>query len=170
VDFFELIERRHSVRAFHATPVQAEALERILRACDIAPSAGNLQAYEIYVVEESGRRAALAKAAFDQDFIKQAPVALVFCTHPARAKRYGERGASLYAVQDVTIAAAYAQLAAVSLGLASCWVGAFDEAKAAAALELPAGQRPIVILPIGFPAETPATNPRRGVADLVHRG
>jgi nitroreductase len=45
------------------------------------------------------------------------------------ASQYGDRGRTLYALQDATIAAAYAQLAIVAAGLGSTWVGAFDEAK-----------------------------------------
>ncbi len=133
------------------------------------PEVPNLQAYEIYAVSDPQVREALARAAYEQMFVAQAPVALVFCTHAGRARKYGERGSALYAIQDATIAAAYAQLAAVSVGLATCWVGAFDEAKAATALRLPSGERPIVILPLGRAAEQPERNARRTLEDLVHR-
>lgn len=54
----------------------------------------------------------------NRGFIAEAPVCLVFCADPARsAATFGERGARLYAVQDATIAAAYAQLAIVAAGM-----------------------------------------------------
>jgi nitroreductase len=167
MDLFDVVRERHSVRSFLADPVPRESLQRILEAANQAPSAGDLQAYEVYQVDDPTVREALAVAAYDQGFIEEAPVALVFVASPFRARRYGERGANLYAVQDATIAAAYVQLAAVALGLSTCWVGAFDEAKVASALHLPAGQKPVAILPLGKANETPAPTPRRALSDLV---
>jgi len=62
MDYFKLIEHRHSVRAYLSKPVPYEAVQAILAAANQAPSAGNLQAYEIYLVTESSQRAALAQA------------------------------------------------------------------------------------------------------------
>jgi nitroreductase len=51
----------------------------------------------------------------------------------------------------------------------SCWVGAFDEDKAAKAVHAPAALRPVAIVPIGHPAEHPTRPSRRLLQDLVHR-
>jgi len=169
MDLFEAIRERRSVRAFLPEPLDPESVRSILEACNQAPSAGNLQAYEIYRVEDAGVREALAAAAYDQQFVEEAPLALVFVADPARARRYGERGAQLYSVQDATVAAAYAQLAAVARGLASCWVGAFDEARVASVLHLPAGMKPVAILPVGRAKEHPEPTPRRRLDDLARR-
>jgi nitroreductase len=90
---------------------------------------------------------------------------LVFLADTRRSeKTYGLRGATLVSVQDATIAAAYAQLSATAQGLGSCWVGAFDEQRVAKLLEVPAHFRPIVLMPIGYPAGTPARAERRPVS------
>lgn len=167
--FWELIEARRSIREFQDRPVEPEKLEAILRAANRAPSAGNLQAYEIHVFTDPATRQALAVAALGQGFVARVPVVLLFTAHPARSAKYGRRGAELYCVQDATVAAAYAQLAATALGLATCWVGAFDEAAVRRVASLPAGERPLVILPVGYPAENPPPTPRRALEDLVHR-
>ncbi len=167
-DFFKTVEGRHSVRAFATQPVEPEKLLAILQAANRAPSAGNLQAYEIYVVSQPARLAALARAALNQDFIARAPLALVFCAHPARsAGRYGERGRTLYCVQDATIAAAFVLLAATALGLGSVWVGAFDEEAVRQAIGVLKGHVPVAIVPIGYAAEAPETTGRRPLSDLV---
>jgi nitroreductase len=169
MEFFDVIEIRRSVRAYDATQVEEEKLLQILEACNRAPSAGNLQAYEIYVVSKLSKRMALAGAALGQQFIVQAPVALVFCAHPARAtKRYKERGETLYAIQDATIACTYAMLAASSLGLASVWVGAFTEEAVREIIDAPRNHRPVAILPIGYPVDLPEKTPRRKFDDLIH--
>jgi nitroreductase len=169
VDLFEVIERRRSVRAFIPKAVEAEKVTQVLAAANAAPSAGNLQAYEIFQFTLADDREALARAALNQFFIARAPVVLVFCANPARsAAHYRERGARLYAVQDATIACAFAMLAAAALGLGTVWVGAFDDAMVQRVL----GRHnlmPVAILPIGYPAETPEPTSRRSLDDLVHR-
>lgn len=169
MEFSDLIAARHSIRMFEPTPVEPERLRAILDASNRAPSAGNLQAFEIYVVIAESDRAALTSAALGQGFITQAPVALVFCAHAARsAPRYGTRGEHLYAVQDATIAATYAMLAATDAGLSTVWVGAFDDAEVWRAIGSPEGHHPVAILPIGHAAESPRVTARRALDELVH--
>ncbi len=170
--FFETVRRRHSVRRYQPDMgVEPEKLHAILETACAAPSAGDLQAYRIVVASGQGTRAALARAAGDQAFISQAPVCLVFCADPGRsAVEYGERGASLFALQDTTIAAAYAQLAAVAAGMGSAWVGQFDEVAVRRALDLAPGLEPVALVCLGYPAELPEPSPRRRLGEVVeHR-
>ncbi|HEY7607893.1 MAG TPA: nitroreductase family protein [Alphaproteobacteria bacterium] len=171
MDFFALVDKRRSIRAYLAQPVERGKVDSILDAVRLAPSAGDLQAFDMVVVEDADTKRALAAAALGQDFVAAAPIVLAFCADPARDEgKYGKRGATLYCIQDATIAAAYAQLAAAALGLASCWVGAFDEAAVARVLRAPARVRPVALLAVGFGAETPERPPRRSIADIARRG
>ncbi len=69
MEFFEVLDARHSIRAYDSRPVEGEKLQRILEAVNGAPSAGNLQAFEIYLVCDEGGKTALVKAAGDQEFL-----------------------------------------------------------------------------------------------------
>ncbi len=170
MDFFEVVETRQSIRAFQDSPIEPEKLRQILDTINRAPSAGNLQGYEVYLVTNRAALECLARATSGQDFIAQAALALVFCAHPARsAQRYGQRGTTLYCVQDATIACAYAQLAVTALGLACVWVGAFNEDAVRAAIGVGHDLRPVSFLPIGYAAETPERRSRRTLVELVHR-
>ena len=170
MDFFEVIRARRSIRAFLPQPIEPDKLQQILEAINRAPSAGNLQGYEVYLVTNRSCLRALTQAAVGQDFIEQAQLALVFCAHPARsAQKYGQRGTTLYCLQDATIACATAQLAITALGLASVWVGAFDEDGIRQAIGVSNDLRPVAILPIGYAAETPEPRSRRALVDLVQR-
>ena len=93
-------------------------LEKILTAANTAPSAGDLQAYEIVVVRHAAVRSCLAVAAHGQAFLAKAPVVLVFLAE--WAARYVTRGERRFCIQDATLAACHAQLAAAALGLGSC--------------------------------------------------
>ncbi len=168
MEFEEVIRRRHSVRAFQPKEVEEEKIWKILELTRLAPSAGNLQAYEIFLVRSEVKRKELAEAALGQDFIAKAPIVLVFCANPVvSAWKYGKRGAELYSVQDASIAAVFSILSATNLGLGSCWVGAFDEDEVRRILGV-RNLRPIAIIPIGYPAEEPYITGRRSLNDLVH--
>lgn len=170
MEFFEVICARQSIRAFQDQPIEPEKLQHILETINRAPSAGNLQGYEVFLVTNRSCLQALARATSGQSFITQAALALVFCAHPARsAQKYDQRGKTLYCLQDATIACAYAQLAATALGLASVWVGAFDEEAVRAAINAGPDLRPIAFLPIGYAAEKPEGRSRRALMDLIHR-
>jgi len=168
-DFFETVRHRHSVRKYHTDmPVEDTKLHAILEMACAAPSAGDLQAYQVIVVREQALRDGLRKVANDQAFISEAPVCMVFCSDGERsAQQFGKRGASLYAVQDATIAAAYAQLAIVAAGMGSTWVGYFDETAVRELLDLDAGVIPVAMLSVGYPAELPEATPRRRMDDVV---
>jgi len=147
----ELFKKRKSVRTYKPDSVEKEKLEEILEAANSAPSAGNLKARKILVIENKETKRKLAEAAFGQSFVAEAPIVLVFVALPeVSAGKYSERGQELYAIQDATISASFAWLQAVNLGLSSCWVGAFDEEEVRKILELDANERPIAILPIGY--------------------
>ena len=169
MEFFDVIKKRHSIRTFSDQPVEPEKLQQILETANLAPSAGNLQAYEIYVVTDAKKRDGLSCAALAQEYVAVAPVALVFCTHPELTEgRYTERGTRLYTVQDATIACSFAMLAATNLGLGSVWVGTFDEKVVRLIIGAPDSQVPVVILVIGYAAEFPEQHPRRPIDQLAH--
>jgi nitroreductase len=169
MEFFDVIKNRHSIRTFSDQPVEDEKLQQILETANLAPSAGNLQAYEIYVVTDAKKRDGLSCAALAQEYVAVAPVALVFCTHPELTEgRYTERGTRLYTVQDATIACSFAMLAATNLGLGSVWVGTFDEKVVRLIIGAPDSQVPVVILAIGYAAEFPDQHPRRPLEQLAH--
>jgi nitroreductase len=168
MDYFEAVKTRRSMRAFQKKPVEEEMIRRIIEVINLAPSAGDLQAYEVIVVKDPMLKDKLAKAALDQSFVSEAPVCFVFVAYPERSSRkYGRRGSELYCVQDATIATTYAMLAATSLGLSSTWVGAFDEEAAARAVGATGGKRPVAILPVGYAAESPENTPRRPVSEIA---
>jgi nitroreductase len=166
MEFTEVIAKRRSVRSFKHQAVEENKLRRIFEAANIAPSAGNLQAYQVRVVRDQAKRSALAEAAHGQGFIAEAPVSLVFCADPERsAQKYGRRGSELYCLQDATIAGAFAMLAAVDLGLATVWVGDFDEDKVRQLLEV-RSLRPVAIFSVGYASEEPQPSPRRALEEI----
>jgi nitroreductase len=164
MDFFDVIQSRQSIRKWQDRQVERAKINCILEAINRAPSAGNFQSYEVYEVKSAERRREVAQATWDQGYIAEAPEMLVFCSHPAQC----EYGAEIYPLEDTTIACTFAMLAVTALGLGAVWIGAFDPKKIAAVMDLPEGQHPVAILPIGYAGETPEKTSRRGVEGFVH--
>lgn len=169
MDVIEAIKGRRSIRAFRSDDILNEIVEKLVDAGRWAPSAGNIQPWEFIIVREQEIKRKLATAAFGQSFIEEAPVVIVVCADEERsAQGYGARGRTLYCLQDTAAAIQNIHLAAYALGLGTCWVGAFREEEAREILKVPEGIRPVAIIPVGYPAETPPRRSRRPMNQIVH--
>jgi len=169
MDVLEAIRGRRSIRAFKSKKVTQETVEKLLDAASWAPSAGNIQPWEFIVVRKPEIKRALAEAALDQTFIEEAPVVIVVCANKNRSSQgYGIRGKTLYCLQDTAASIQNILLTAYSLGLGTCWIGAFREEEAREILKIPQGIRPVAIIPVGYPAETPPPRNRRPISQIVH--
>ena len=115
MSFFKTVEKRRSVRKFSTKAVEKSKVQKILKAVWMGPSAKGLQNYKVFIVEDKTKKEKLIPATYGQDYVNSSLV-LVFCTDPKRIKDMGSRGKNLLSVQDATIAASYAQLAAAELG------------------------------------------------------
>ena len=170
MDLFEAIANRSSVRTFRDQVPDPHIIDRLLEAAIRAPNAGNLQPWRFYVASEARIRNTLAAAAAGQEHVAAAPVVVVICVEPRVSEmRYGRRGRDLYCIQDGAAAAQNLLLAAVALGLGGCWVGAFDEASVAGAIGAPPELRPIVMVPLGYPAGPLKSTSRIQLGRIVTR-
>jgi len=169
LDVLEAIKNRRSIRAFKNEDISSETVEKLIDAARWAPSAGNIQPWEFIIVKNSEVKRRLAEAALNQKFVEKAPVVIVVCADENRSfKGYGLRGKSLYCIQDTAAAIQNIHLAACSLGLATCWVGAFKEEDVRKILDVPDGVRPVALVPVGYPAEKPSPPPRRPLSQIIH--
>ncbi|MFA5331908.1 MAG: nitroreductase family protein [Methanoregula sp.] len=168
-DFLGFLTRRSSVREYDEIPLTDEEIDYIVSCAGTAPSAGNLESWDVVVVTDEESRLALADAAFGQQHVGQAPALFVICANYVRSmSQYGERGI-LYAVQDATIACTYMMLAAHARELNSCWTGAFEEDDVREILGLPAHIRPLAILAAGHGHPSSRLAERLDIREHVHR-
>ncbi len=166
MDAYETILTRRSIRRFERQPVSRDQLEKLLEAARWAPSAGNLQPWVFVAVTAADVKAALAAAAYGQRFVAEAPAVIGVAAAPPEDSPYGRRGRELYCLQDTAAAVQNVLLAAHAMGLGACWVGAFDDAAVARALDLGSGERPVALVPVGVPAQKGHSN-RRPLSAVV---
>lgn len=176
----EAIARRRSVREFSDRPLSLEEIGQLLWAAGgitgdasylrAHPSAGALHPLEVYLLDADGifhyepqghrltpvrdgdMRADLAKAAYRQWFIADAPCVIAITAVYARTTgKYGDRGRIRYVPMDAAHSAQNVLLQAVALGLAAVPVGAFDDEAVRAVMGTPSNEVPLYLIPVGQP-------------------
>ena len=165
MELMQVIRARRSIRNYLDRPVEEEKLLAVLEAGRLAPSARNMQDWRFIVVSDPATRQRLAEAARDQQFVAQAPLVIAACGTSDLVMTCGQPA---YAI-DVAIALDHMTLAAASLGLGSCWIGAFYEDRVKQILAVPPEVRVVALLPLGYPADMPAPRPRKSLEDIAAR-
>jgi len=145
---FEAIKARKSVRSFLDKPVEDYKLMAVLEAGRLAPSADNRQEWRFVVVRDREVRVRLGEAANGQSFVGEAPLVIVACAETDG--HVMSCGQPSYPI-DVAIALDHISLAAVELGLGTCWIGAFNEKKVKEILGVPDEIRVVELMPLGYP-------------------
>ncbi len=164
MEFFELIERRYSVRAYRADEIPEALLARVLEAARLAPTAANRQPFQIIVLKTAGREADLGRV-YHRAWFASAPLVLCVCGLGERA--WVRRDGRSYLDADLAIVMDHMVLAAADLGLGTCWIANFDAEAARSILGLPAEVEPFVFTPLGYPADKPSVKERLPLKDLV---
>lgn len=168
MELSDVIKDRRSIRAFKNQDVSKEAIDKLVEAALLAPSAGNAQSWAFVLVKDQTTKQALSKAAQGQRMVAEASVVFVVCADEKRAQQsYGERGRTLYCIQDTAAATQNILLTACSIGLGTCWVGAFREAEVRKIIKAPEEMRPVAMIPVGYPAESPPARSRRPASEVV---
>lgn len=130
MEFTDVLKNRFSCRKYNGRKVSEEDVTKILDAVWLAPSAGHRQAYKIQVVKDEAFIMKVGTSVGQEERFSGASLMMIFFAEPkVSGERFGKRGEEFFCFQDATIACSYAQLAASDLGIASLWVGAFEEEK-----------------------------------------
>jgi FMN reductase [NAD(P)H] len=164
-DLFRVFATRRSTRKFDKTKVEDWKIDKILSAADVAPTAGNFQGFQVFLIKNKKTKEALVEAANKQPYV-DAPVVLVFCMEPSRVKlKFPPEILEKFSLQDATIAASFSLLAASGVGLSTIWIGMFDEEKVK--MILGTNLRPSSILCIGYPDKKKPPKSRRKLKELI---
>ena len=117
----------------------------------------DVRRHALVLVKRGDVRDALARAALDQEWVRDAPVDIVICAVYERTTRiYGERGYR-YVYMEVGHAGQNIYLMATALRLGTVAVGAFYDERVAEIIGTRRGEHPLYIMPVGVPAWFPTT-------------
>ncbi len=162
-DFLELARSRYSERRFDSRPIGPEALERILEAGRVVPTARNLQPQKFCLI-----RSAEALAKLDEliPYRYGAPLVILVCydRHEVWTRPTDEMYDNYNSgEQDASIAAATMMYEAEELGVHTLWIRGFDSRPVMEAFGLPEHLIPVMMLALGYPGEN--SRPSRLHAD-----
>lgn len=150
--FLELCLSRHSVRAYKDAPLPSDTLAYIMECARMAPSAVNKQPWRFRLVTEREQLGLLARC-YNRDWFATAPACFIVCRdkdaewiRPHDGKPHGDI--------DVAIAVEHLCLAAAEKGLGTCWICNFDTESCRELFHIPGNWEPVVLVPIGYPAES----------------
>jgi nitroreductase len=173
-----------SVRRYRPEPLAAGTLEGLIAAAQSAATSSNLQTWSVVALEDSQHKSRAATLCGNQEFIRQAPLFLVFCADLERLTHLSEQtglpGEGLdylemfiMATIDASLAAQNLVVAAEAQGLGICYVGAARNRprELAALLRLPSRVFALFGLAVGLPAEedTSIVKPRLPQSVILHR-
>ncbi|MCX5708458.1 MAG: nitroreductase family protein [Candidatus Omnitrophica bacterium] len=143
MDLIELIKKRRSVREFLNKPISRDCLEDIVDAARFAPTARNVQPWEFVVVTEKEALKHIAEISEHGKFISSAAASILVFSQDTK-----------YFLEDCSAATQNAMLAALALGIGSCWV-AGDKKSYAGELNLlfgvPISHKLVSIIALGYP-------------------
>jgi iodotyrosine deiodinase len=178
-EFYEVMQRRRTIRDFSDRPVRREVIEHCIRAAGTAPSGANLQPWhfvaisdpaikrEIRIAAEKEEKEfyehrapkawleALAPLGTDSNkpFLEIAPWLIAVFAQPFRILADGTRSPTYYAIESVGIATGILVTAVHSCGLVSLTHTPSPMAFLNRILARPSYEKPFVLLVVGHPAE-----------------
>src|SRR4030042_63677 len=138
MDVFEAIKNRRSIRKYLPENIPKEKLETVLEAARLAPSAANRQPWRFVIVQNEDKKQALAQAANNQMFVKDATAIVVAIGDTDISAKWCEK--------DTMIALEHMVLAATALGYGTCWIGAFNEETVKSMLKIPERAKVVALL------------------------
>jgi len=180
-EMIKLLMEHRSVRAFKDRPVSREVKEEIIRCAQMAPTSSYFQSYTIIEVTSPEKRAALCEASGGQEWLNQAPLALLFCADLHRFRElasiddmevFSNTEAYTVGVVDASLAAQKCLIAAQANGIYGVPVGGVrnNMPLMKELFDLPAFVMPLFVLCLGYPREpVPAVRPRLPMPVILHQ-
>jgi nitroreductase len=130
MDVLDLIKKRRSVRDYLDKKVENEKLFKVLEAGRWSPSSGNVQNWRFVVINDSKIKFQISEACLGQYWIASAPIIIAVFSDDSKLRvLFGQRGELSYSIQNCSSAMQNMIIEAESLGLATSWIGAYDDEK-----------------------------------------
>jgi nitroreductase len=159
MDVKEAIAKRLSIRQYAELSIPVDHMETLLRALQLAPSAGNRQNREFVLVGDPKLKQSLVAACSHQRFVGECAYFIAGLADPT----------SKWHEADVSIALTNFSLLATELGYGTCWIGAFDEAQVRKLVGGPDDRRVVVCMTFGLPKGSHEPRERRDIEAFVYQ-
>ncbi|MFX0007032.1 MAG: nitroreductase family protein [Promethearchaeota archaeon] len=167
MEFYEVVKKRRSFRVYKPDMPEEEKVQRILEAARLAPTWANMQGVQYIIVKEPENVTAVWKAIGQEIKFTDAPMFIVGLISPLGSGT-NKSGEKYYGV-DFGICFEHLILAAAAEGLATCWIGMFNEEKIKNILNIPKKYKVMGLTPLGYPIRPKGeVKDRKPLNDFVH--
>lgn len=156
MDVFQAIKQRKSVREYTGEGIKEENVYKLLESTRLAPSAKNLQPFELIVITDPVMKEKMVSVCHGQMFVEDASLIII-----------GLIENSKWSEVDLTISLDHLSLEAVELGLGTCWIGSFDSEKIDEYIKIPEGYEPFIIMTVGHPDDDSHSPTKKAIEELV---
>lgn len=174
-ELVDAIELRRSVRKFTKQDVPDQLVAQLMDAVKWAPSWANTQCWEVVIIREAGIKHALADIVSAKNpatrAVADAPVVLAICGKLTSAGYYKGKQSTKFGdwfMFDLGLATQNICLTAQDLGLGTVIVGLFDHDRANRLLKIPQGYECVVLIPLGYPNQSPKPPKRKEAETFTH--
>ncbi len=163
MELYDLIITRRSVRQFKDISIPIEALNRIVNAARLAPTAANLQPLEFFVVDKAEIRENIFPCLKWAGYIEpegnprkgNEPTAYIFILVNSKIRDEGYEYDAGAALENMC-------LTAWEAGIGSCCLISIDKDKVRQILEIPDDYIIDSVVALGYPAEESKVEPWKG--------
>jgi nitroreductase len=153
---YELIGKRRSIRKFLPKTIAKDALNRMVDAARLAPSAANMQPLEYIIVDQKEQREKIFPLTKWAGYISpegtpapgEEPMAYIAVVINQQIAKAG------YYLIDCGLAVENLILTALQDGIGSCIIGACNKEKIAGIIKLPANYQLELVIALGYPAQS----------------
>ena len=175
MNVIECIKSRRSIRKYKPNAIDHSIIDSIVSTTSFSPSWKNTQITRFIAIEDQSILSTIAKCHvpdYNAKIINQIPMLIAVSYIKGRCGferdgSYSSKKGDRWQMFDAGVASEAFCLAAYEQGLGTVIMGIFDEAKAASLLEVPEERELVALIPIGYPAESPAAPKRKSVEELL---
>ncbi|MFX0134002.1 MAG: nitroreductase family protein [Candidatus Hodarchaeota archaeon] len=167
MEFNEVVKKRRSYRDYKPDMPAKEKIERILEAARLAPTWANMQGVHYIIVQDPKNVKELWNAIEQNTKFNKVPMFIVGII-AENGSGINKNGEKYYGV-DFGICFEHLILAATAEGLATCWIGWFNEEKVKKVLKIPKKYKVMGITPLGYPVNLKSeVTDRKPINKIVH--
>lgn len=160
----ELIKSRYSCRSYQSASVEPAKLDYIMECVRLAPSAVNKQPWRFRIVSSDEDKAKLQRC-YPRTWFNSAPMYIIASL--VHDEEWIRSDGKAHGNIDVAIAVEHLCLAAAEQGLGTCWVCNFDAQLCSQLFSYAEGEEPVVLIPIGYPADEAKPKVRKEMAEIL---
>lgn len=164
MDFYDILTKRRSIRAYRKEPLPDEKLQKILEAARLAQSAKNRQPWRFIIIRNEENKRKIADLCRGGKWVADASVILAGVAVDTDYRMGNGRPASDI---DLSIALTHISLAAVDQSLGTCWIGSFNYDKAMELLKIPKENILVGFMTLGYPDESPPPKSRKPMEEIT---